>query len=107
MHGEIASLGKARGKAVVVLNSREALEKIQKGDILVAPYTAVEYLPAMKKAAAIVTETGGITSHAAIVAREFKIPCVIAVKNITQLLTTGQYIEVNADNGVVRIIDQS
>lgn len=104
-HGETASLGKAQGKALVVQNSKEALEKIQHGDILVAPYTAVEYLPAMKKAAAIITETGGITSHAAIVSREFKIPCIIAVKNITKLLKTGQYIEVNADDGTVKIID--
>ena len=103
-HGQIGSLGKASGRVVVVKNSQEAIQKMRSGDILVATYTAAEYLPAMRRASAIITETGGITSHAAIVARELNIPCVIGIKNITTLLSNGQIIEVNADRGLVKII---
>ncbi len=103
LEGQTASLGIVSGRAVVVKNSDEALKLVQKGDILVAPYTAPEYLPAMKNAVAIVTETGGITSHAAIVSRELKIPCVIGVADATSILHTGDTIEVNADKGVIRI----
>ncbi len=62
LKGQIASLGKATGKIIIANNSDQALKKIKPGNILVAPYTAIEYVPAMKKAAAIITETGGITS---------------------------------------------
>jgi phosphohistidine swiveling domain-containing protein len=100
--GEKASFGVAIGKAIVVKNSGEAINQIKKGDILIAPYTAVEYLPAMRLAAAIITETGGITSHAAIIAREFKIPCIVGVKGITSL-KSGTMIEVDANKGIITI----
>ncbi len=104
LHGQTASLGTVKGKVIVALTSEEAMQKIQEGDILIAPYTAVEYLPAMKKAAAIIIETGGITSHAAIVSREFNIPCVIGVQNATKILKDGQEVEVNADEGIIKIL---
>lgn len=91
-------------KAVVAMNSDEAIQKMKKGDILIAPYTAVEYVPAMKKSAAIITETGGITSHAAIVSRELNIPCVIGVKDATKILKDGQKLEVDADKGLIKLI---
>lgn len=59
----------------------------------------------MGKAAAIVTEEGGITSHAAIVSREMKKPCIIATKNATQVLQDGDMVEVDADKGVIKILD--
>jgi phosphohistidine swiveling domain-containing protein len=105
LQGQTASLGKAMGKAIIALTSAEAVTKVKKGDILVAPYTAVEYLPAIKKAIAIITETGGITSHAAIVSREMKIPCIIAVKDATRLIKNGQKIEVNADKNKIKLLD--
>lgn len=102
LKGQAASLGKASGRAVVVRNSDEAIAQMKEGDVLVAPYTAPEYLPAMKRSAAIVTETGGITSHAAIVSRELKIPCVIGVQNVMSVLKTGDEVEVDAEKGIVR-----
>jgi len=104
LKGQIASLGKATGRIVIANNSREAIEKIKEGDILVAPYTAVEYLPAMKKSAAIITETGGITSHAAIISRELNIPCIIGVKDATKILKNNQKVDVDADEGTIKII---
>lgn len=104
LKGQTASMGTAKGRAVVVKNSDEAIREMQQGDILVAPYTAPEYLPAMKRSGAIVTETGGITSHAAIVSRELKIPCVIGVADVMQLVKTGDQIEVDAGKGIVRIL---
>lgn len=101
--GQCASSGSAKGIAVVATNSIDALRRMKKGNILVAPYTSVEYLPSMKLAAAIVTETGGITSHAAIISREFNIPCVIGVKDATKLIKNGKIITLDADSGTVNI----
>lgn len=104
LRGQTASLGKAKGKVVIAMNSVEASKKIFEGAILVAPYTAVEYVPFMEKAAAIITETGGITSHAAIVSREFNIPCVVGITNVTKILKDGQTVEVDADQGTIKIL---
>jgi len=99
--GQVASLGETEGKVVVVQNSKEAIQNFHKGDILVAPYTATEYLPAIKKAKAIITETGGITSHAAIISRELKIPCIVGIKDATKILKSGDFIKVNANEGII------
>lgn len=104
LKGQTASLGCVSGKVIVAKDSIEAIKKMKKGNILVAPYTAVEYVTAMKKAAAIITETGGITSHAAIVSRELKIPCVIGVKDATKILNDGDFITVNADEGIIKVL---
>jgi phosphohistidine swiveling domain-containing protein len=101
--GLCASLGKAKGKVKVIKSARE-ISKVEKGDILVAVMTRPDYVIGMKKAAAIVTNEGGITCHAAIVARELRIPCVIATKFATKILKDGDIVEVNADKGEVRII---
>src|SRR3989338_8591431 len=100
--GIIASLGKAQGPVKICFSSSEALQKIKKGDIIVASMTMPDYLPAMKKAAAIVTDEGGATSHAAIVSRELKIPCIVGTKIATKVLSDGELVEVNANHGVVR-----
>jgi len=95
--------GKIQGRAKVVLSVRE-LDKIEDGDILITQNTTPIFVPAMKKAAAIITDEGGITCHAAIVARELNIPCIIGTKIATKVLKDGQLVEVDANKGIVRII---
>ena len=77
---------------------------MKSGDIIVTTMTTPDYLMAMKMAAAIVTEEGGLTSHAAIIARELGIPCIIGTKIATQVFKNGDMVEVDAEKGVVRII---
>jgi phosphoenolpyruvate synthase/pyruvate phosphate dikinase len=101
--GNCACPGKAQGKVRVVLNPR-LQEKFEEGEILVAGMTSPDYVPFMKKAAAIVTELGGITCHAAIISRELNIPCVIGTNIATKVLKDGDLVEVDANNGVVRIL---
>jgi len=101
--GQIGCLGKAKGK-VKIINSPKDMGKINKGDILVSIATNPDIVPAMKKAAAIITEQGGVTCHAAIVSREMKKPCIIGTKIATQVLKDGDLVEVDANKGVVKII---
>lgn len=77
---------------------------MEKGEILVTVMTSPDFMVAAKKAAAIVTDEGGITCHAAIVSREMKIPCIIGTKIATKVLKDGDIVEVDADKGVVRKI---
>ncbi|MEX0924681.1 MAG: PEP-utilizing enzyme [Candidatus Paceibacterota bacterium] len=102
--GQIANKGKVRGKVRVVLSPKEC-SKIEKGDILVATMSTPDFLSGMAKAAAFVTDIGGITSHAAIVSREMNKPCVIGTQHATQILKDGDEVEVDADEGVVRILN--
>ncbi|MBS3158875.1 hypothetical protein J4206_06330 [Candidatus Woesearchaeota archaeon] len=99
-----ASLGKAVGRVKIALSAAEALKKIEKGDILVTGMTMPDFVPAMKKAAAIITNEGGATCHAAIISREFNIPCIVGTKIATKILKDGMMVEVNANHGVVKII---
>lgn len=101
--GFSANGGKARGIAKIVLSSKE-FGKFQTGDILVTTMTSVDFVPLMEKAAAFVTNEGGITCHASIVAREMNKPCIIATKTATRILQDGDLIEVDADAGEVRIL---
>lgn len=101
--GQIAQKGKAKGK-VRILKRRDQVGEVKKGDIIVSPMTTPDFLPAMKIAGAFVTDEGGITCHAGIVARELKKPCVIGTKIATQVLKDDMEVEVDADNGIVRII---
>ena len=80
------------------------MDQFKEGMILVTPMTAPEYLPIMKKSLAIITNEGGITCHAAIVARELKKPCIIGTKIATQVLKDGDMVEVDADSGTIRKI---
>ncbi len=98
-----AARGKARGRVKLVMSVKD-IGKVANGDILVAVMTRPDYLVAMKKAAAIVTDEGGVTCHAAIVARELGIPCVIGTKIATAALQDGDEVEVNANHGVVTVI---
>ncbi|RJQ36984.1 hypothetical protein C4559_04640 [Candidatus Microgenomates bacterium] len=101
--GRVASKGTACGKVVIIKGVKD-LNKVEKGDILVAVTTHPDFVPAMRKAIAIVTDEGGITSHAAIVSREFEIPCIVGTKNATKHLKDGDEVEVDAINGLVRKI---
>ncbi len=101
--GMCASVGKAVGKVKVCL-TMDDLKKLEEGDVLVTTMTRPEFFQAMKTAAAFVTDEGGLTCHAAIVAREFNKPCIIATKNATKLLKDGDLVEVNANHGVVKVI---
>ena len=103
--GMCASQGSAAGK-VRICKSQGDIADFRTGEILVASMTRPEYLPAIKKAAAIVTDEGGITSHAAIVSRELGIPCVIATKNATKMLKTGNIAEVKANHGIVILLEK-
>lgn len=101
-----ASLGKVTGTVRVIKSARE-ISKLQPGDILVAVMTRPDYVVGMKKAAAIVTDEGGLTCHAAIVSREFRLPCVIATRFATHVLFDGDQVEVDADQGEVRILERA
>ncbi len=89
------------GKAKVVLNLDEANKFMQKGDVLVTAMTDPDFVPFMKMASAIVTDKGGITSHAAIVSRELNIPCVVGTETATQVMQTGVDYTVDSRNGVI------
>ncbi|MCD4705839.1 phosphoenolpyruvate synthase, partial [bacterium] len=103
--GQPACLGIAKG-IVRVVNTPKELKKMKKGDILVSIATNPDIVTAMKKASAIVTEQGGITSHAAIVSRELNTPCIIGTKIATQILKDGDLVEVDANKGVVKILEK-
>lgn len=103
MKGIPASPGKAKGTVVIVKGVSD-LRKVKEGDIIVALTTHPDYVPAMQKASAIVTDEGGITSHAAIVSRELKLPCIVGTKYATKHLKDGDEIEIDADDGFVRKI---
>lgn len=87
-------------------NTERKMDAMQLGDILVSPTTAPDLMPALKKAAAIVTDVGGMLSHAAIVARELDTPCIVGTGFASRVLKDGDLVEADADNGVVRIIEK-
>ncbi len=103
LFGTCASPGKVRG-VVKIVNLPEEMHKMKKGDIMVAHNTNPNLVPAMKKAAALISEAGGLTCHTAIVARELKIPCVVGVPLADKVLKDGDLVEVDAEQGVVKII---
>jgi pyruvate,water dikinase len=89
------------GKAKVVLNPEDANREMTKGDVLVTGMTDPDYVPFMKIASAIVTDRGGVTSHAAIVSRELNIPCVVGTETATKVMKTGQEYTVDSINGII------
>lgn len=103
IRGMVVCRGKVQGKVTIVHNDHE-LEKVNNGDILVTGMTTPDYLPALRRAAAFVTDEGGVTCHAAIVAREMKKPCIVGTKIATQLLKDGEMVEVDAERGFVHVL---
>jgi len=101
--GIVANRGQAKGK-VNILYTASQVNKMKQGDILVTTMTTPDFIVALKKAAALVTDIGGLTCHAAIVSRELKIPCIVGTKVATHILKDGDKVEVDAVKGVVRKI---
>jgi phosphohistidine swiveling domain-containing protein len=101
LKGICASSGIAKGKVKLVF-SPEDITKVEKGDIIVAPETTPDFLPAFHKASGIITDMGGMTGHAAIVSREFSLPCIVGTKNATRVLRDNDLIELDADKGIIR-----
>lgn len=103
LKGQVAVKGLVVGR-VKIVNTVQEIVKMHSGNILVSHMTNPDIVPAMRMAAAIVTDLGGITCHAAIVARELGKPCVIGTKIATKILNDGDMVEVNANKGIVRIL---
>jgi len=101
--GNVAFSGRVKGLVKIVKIDND-LNKIKKGDIMVAVMTFPHFISAMEKASAFITDEGGILCHAAIVAREMKKPCIIGTKFATKILKDGDLVEVDANKGVVKIL---
>jgi len=113
--GTIVNKGKITGIARIIKPGwhedlsriKEAMECMNKGDILVSETTSPDIMIAIRKAGAIVTDQGGLMSHAAIMAREMNVPGIVGCGNATKLINDGDLIEVDANNGTVRIIKKA
>ncbi len=103
LRGNAGSPGTVRGPARVLHTLSEA-DKLQEGDVLVAGTTAPPWTPLFATVAAVVTDTGGVLSHCAVVAREYRIPAVVGTGTATATIQDGQLLEVNGTDGVVRIV---
>lgn len=101
--GKTANKGKIKGIAKIIPGPKD-LKKMKKGNILVTHMTTPEFAPILKEAAAIITDEGGITCHAAIISRELDVPCIIGTKIATKVLKDGDLVEVDADKGIVKIL---
>jgi len=104
LKGSIAQKGKASGFVRRLMGHRQ-INLLKEGEILISPMTIPDFLPAMKKAAAFVTDEGGILCHAAIVAREMKKPCIVATKFASKIFKDGDFVEVDANKGTVTRIE--
>ena len=101
--GQTGCSGKAKGK-VCIVEADSIDNSFPEGSILVCKVTTPAFVPLMKKASAIVTDQGGILSHAAIVARELKKPCIVGTGNATKVLVDSQLVSVNATAGTVKAL---
>lgn len=109
IRGMVANKGTATGKVRIVQSIdidqvMKDLKTFNKGDILVTWMTQPNMMPIAQKAGAIIADQGGITSHAAVIAREFGVPCIVGTKNATKLLKEGDIVEVDANLGFVKIL---
>jgi len=93
--GLIASKGIAQG-TVRIIKSASEINKLNRGEVLVTPMTTPDFVMAMEKAGAIITDLGGLTSHAAIISRELGIPCIVGTENVTKILKDGDFVVVDA-----------
>ncbi len=101
--GTCAYQGKAKGKVKIIITPSD-MAKMRKSDILVSRSTNPNIISAMKQAAAIITDTGGLTCHAAIVSRELKIPCIVGTKIATKVFKDGDKVKVDASKGIIKKI---
>lgn len=97
-----SSIIRARGKVQIVNNPSE--ENFEEGSILVTQMTSPDYIHLMKKSAGIITDAGGLTCHAAILSRELGIPCIVGTRNATQVLNSGDMVEMDTHGGTIRVL---
>jgi len=103
LNGSVAFGGYAKGK-VKIINNLGDMGKFNEGDILVSINTNPSLMPAIIKCSGIITDEGGVMCHASIIARELGKPCIIGTKIATKVLEDGDLVEVDANNGIVRIL---
>jgi phosphohistidine swiveling domain-containing protein len=103
--GTTASRGVATGRARVLLSVGE-VGRVRRGDVLVAGNTTPDYMPALRRAAAVLAEKGGLTSHAALIARELGIPCLVGVAQVTRRVADGAHVQVDGDRGVATVLSR-
>jgi phosphohistidine swiveling domain-containing protein len=101
--GTPASAGHITAKARVIEDA-SMISELEEGEILVTYMTTIEFIPAFKRAAAVITDEGGMSCHAAIISREFRIPCVVGTKIATRVIQTGDTLEVDAARGTIKIL---
>jgi phosphohistidine swiveling domain-containing protein len=106
LRGAAGSSGRVRAVARIVRTLAQA-DRLAAGDVLVAPTTAPPWTPLFAVASAVVTDTGGVLSHCAIVAREYGIPAVVGARGATTTLRDGDLVEVDGDAGTVRVVEES
>lgn len=108
VRGSVANKGIVRGKVRIISfvadDYNEQVKSFEKDEILVTGMTRPQIVHLCKKASAIITDEGGITSHAAVVSRELNIPCIIATHNATKVFKTGDLVEVDANSGIVTLL---
>ena len=109
--GISANTGKVKGRVRIILlgydtfdQLKHEIDEMKQGEILVAETTSPEFIVACHKAGAIITNQGGLMSHAAIVSREMNIPCIVGTGNATEILNNGDLVEVDGDSGIVKIL---
>lgn len=103
LHGLAASPGQYTGPVRIIMSESE-FDKLQAGDVLVCPTTQPPWSVLFPSVGALVTDSGGILSHPAIIAREYAIPVVVAADNATTLLEDGQVVMVNGDSGIIEVV---
>jgi len=106
LRGKVANSGFCVGRCRIIFDF-ESMKEFQTDEILVTTMTRPEWLPAIKNSKAIITDAGGVLCHASIISRELKKPCIIDTKIATQVLKDGDLVEVDADNGVVKILEKA
>ncbi len=104
--GQIGNAGKATGRVRIVPFDMVGQVMLENDEVLVCDMTTPQYVPLMQQAVAIVTDRGGILAHAAIVARELGKPCIVGTKHATSQLKDGQLVEVDAVQGIIRVLEQ-
>lgn len=105
LNGSVAYSKDAIGKVCIIYNEKD-FDKFEKGNILVTPMTVPKFMKVIKIASGIITDEGGITCHASIVARELKIPCVVGCKNATKILKDGDIVKIDGASGNIIILSE-
>jgi|SRR3989344_7268329 len=104
--GQVASPGKVTGKVRIIKIDEIEKARIANDEILVCEMTTPDFVPLMKEALGIITDFGGILSHAAIISRELKKPCIVGTKTATKILKNGDFIELDGELGIIRFLEK-